>query len=294
MPTIKLTEKTVAKLDAPDPSGKQMLYWCEELKGFGVLCSGTTRTKTYVAQRQLPNGLKRRITIASVGETKLAEAREKAGKLLLEMRERDPKASRQSNFTLRQVLDAYLAARSQLRPRSVEAYRDGVERHLKQWLDLPLGKISPDMVEQRHAAIAAEVKEAGRGSGHACANGVMRSLKALWNFAAERDPDLPKVNPVTRLKRVWFDVPRRRRLVKADCLPAFYDAVCRLPSAVARDYVLLLLFTGLRKTEAASLKWSDVDFGAKLMRVPAASTKGKRDLELNIAAAPFMHRLYAT
>ena len=42
MPQLKLTEKAIAKLKAPDPSGKQVLYWDTDLRGFGVRVSGTT------------------------------------------------------------------------------------------------------------------------------------------------------------------------------------------------------------------------------------------------------------
>jgi integrase len=279
MTTIKLTEHKIEKLAAPDPSGKQVIHWDSELKGFGVLCSGVSNAKTFIAQRQLPNGLRRRVTVASVAEISLDAAREEAANILHAMRQgRDPKAGRHADSSLQEVLDQYIAARKNLRPRSVEAYRDGVTRHLSMWLDVPLSKITADMVEQRHAKIAAEVKDSGRGKGHATANGVMRSLKALWNFASERDPDMA-ANPVKR-KRLMFKVPRRVRLVKADDLPSFYTAVCGLPNAVARDYVLLMLFTGLRKTEAASLRWADVDFKAKVIRIPAASTKGDRALDL--------------
>lgn len=45
MATIKLTEKTVARLAAPTASGKQELYWDLEQPGFGVLCSGVSNTK---------------------------------------------------------------------------------------------------------------------------------------------------------------------------------------------------------------------------------------------------------
>jgi hypothetical protein len=53
MPTVKLTERAINKLPAPDPSGKQVLHWDAELKGFAVLCSGTTNTKTYMAADML-------------------------------------------------------------------------------------------------------------------------------------------------------------------------------------------------------------------------------------------------
>ena len=47
-----------------------------------------------------------------------------------------------------------------------------------------------------------------------------------------------------------------------------------------RDYIRLLLFTGLRRREAAALTWDDVDFSAGVIRVPSFSTKNSKPLNL--------------
>jgi hypothetical protein len=49
-------------------------YWDSELKGFGVLVSGVTNSKTYVAKRRLPNGKKRRVTIEATNVLSLDRA----------------------------------------------------------------------------------------------------------------------------------------------------------------------------------------------------------------------------
>jgi integrase len=69
-------------------------------------------------------------------------------------------------------------------------------------------------------------------------------------------------------------------LIRADDLKKFYAAVKKLPNPVARDYLLLILFTGLRRSEAAGLTWDDVDFAARIIRVKASATKTKRKLDL--------------
>jgi integrase len=276
---IRVTEKAVAKLPAPDPSGKQRLYWDEDLKGFGVLCSGTTRSKTFVVQREV-NGRTRRVKIAPTNvRLSVAEARERARHILADMYKGiDPKAARGA-VTLRQALDQYLDARPNLRPATRRDYRAAVERHLANWADRRLRDITADMVEQRHRSLRAEVAGRGRYSGNRTANGVMRALTTLWTFIQEREPDLPPC-PVRRLRRQWFEVESRSRMVRADDLPRFYAAVRALPSRVASDYLLLLLFTGMRKTEAGSLTFDDVDFAQRVIRVRAIRTKSKRKLDL--------------
>jgi integrase len=295
MPTVKLTEKKIEKLKAPDPSGKQVIHWDDELRGFGILCSGVSNAKTFIVQRALRgSGRTRRVTIAAAAELPLKEARDRAAKLLLEMRDgKDPKPHLGDEAkTLKEVLDDYLKARASLSERSRTTYRDNVERHLPRWLDRELRTITPAEVEERHRAIKAEVEARGRYGGEAAANAAMVALRTLWNYQADRDETMP-ANPTRRLKRSWFPVPRRERHVRADQMPAFYQAVKALPSPVTRDYILLLLFTGLRRSEAASLTWDDVDLAAKVLRVPAPRTKAKRKLDLpmsDVVHGIFMER----
>ena len=289
MPKIRLTKKAIDGLRAPTKSGKQALYWDTRLRGFGVLCSGVTNSKSFVVQRDLPDGRARRVTLAPTNVIGLEEARRRAEAKLAELYSGvDPKAAARERTTLREILEDYIASRPSLRATSIEEYRRGVTGHLAAWLDRPLREITSEMVETRHRKIAAEIAARGRYSGAATANGVMRALRVLWNFAEDRITDLPK-NPVARLRRQWFPVARRETLVHADDMPRFYGAVRELPNAVARDYLLLLLFTGLRRGEAARLRWSDVDLSQRVIRIPAASTKAGRKLDLPMS--DFVHDL---
>jgi integrase len=161
----------------------------------------------------------------------------------------------------------------------VSDYRDRIERHLHSWLDWPLSSITPELVEARHRKIASEVAVQGRYSGQATANVTMRVLGVLWNFAATRNPHLPP-NPVTRLRKQWFKVPRRTRMVPFEKLPEFHAAIMGLENAVARDYLRVLLFSGLRRREAATLTWVDVDFVTGVIRIPASVTKADRALNV--------------
>jgi integrase len=302
MPTIDLTEKAIDRLPAPDPSGRQVLYWDKSLRGFGVLVSGTSPTKSYIAQRKIRgSGQTRRVTIERADLVTLKQARERAVALLAELGAgKDPKEERRNaarrTVTLRATLDAYLSARKNLAEKSRREYRASVERHLEGWLDLPLRSITPEMVEAKHEQIAAGVaarnnggrRGGGPANGAHSANGVMRAFRAMWNFATERDPSLPS-NPVKRLRRAWYPEHRRENMVRPEQLPIFYKAVRELPSMTARDYLLLLLFTGMRRNEAAALKWDEIDFAERVIRLPAARLKARRKLDLPMS--PFVRDL---
>jgi integrase len=311
---VKFTEKSVAKLRAPDPSGKQRLYWDAGLPGFGLLVSGVSDARTWIVK-----GTRKRRKIARADIMNLEEGRVEARKTMLGLAAGiDPRAKKTAGAaTLGAIAEAYVALAS-LKPRTAESYRDAVARYFADWLDKPISSITRDGVERRHKQIAAEVEARDRAaiakhakahlrraekteqtwpeasarhralfeaakerkprSGHAVANGAMRTLRALWNFALDKDPTLGP-NPV-QLKKNWFEVARREDLVKADDLKRFHDAVMALPNPIIRDYVRLLLYTGLRRREAAGLKWADVDFKAGVIRLPASTTKSGRKLDV--------------
>ncbi len=295
----KLTKRAIERLPAPHPSGKQHLVWDADLKGFGVLLSGKTTGKSFVVQHKLPGGLTRRVTIGPVNALDLdgpdgARARAKA--LLGEFyRGTDPKTERKKaarrGKTFGQAFEEYLASRKDLSARSAADYRKTVDRWLADWRGLPLHEIDGDAVEAKHTEIATTVKRrrksersgGGQVTGGASANMAMRTFRAIWNHARDRDPALPEA-PTRRLRRSWYAQPRRERLVTADQLPAFFAAVDRLESRTARDFLLLLLYSGFRKTEAAAVKWSEIDFAGRLIRLPAARAKSRRRLDLPMSS----------
>lgn len=175
----------LAKLAAPDPSGKQVYFWDTGLKGFAVLCSGTTNAKTYVVQRDV-HGKARRVKVAAVAELSLADARQRAREMLDDMRRGiDPGKRANRNVTLQAALDGYLAS-AKLRAPSVRAYRI-IERTFADWLSIPLRDITPDMVEKKHGEIGAKSAST--------ANLSFRSFRAVWNYVGGKIDDLPTCRP---------------------------------------------------------------------------------------------------
>ena len=267
MPRTKLTQHAIAKLQAPTPTGKQTVHWDTDLKGFGVLVSGCTTVKSFVAQRRLSDGKTRRVTIAHTNEMPLAEAKERARKLLVEMRGGlDPKAKPTSG-TLQETAELYLQS-TRLSARSKEIYERLVRIHLASLKDRPLHSITPQEIDALHNRIA----------GKSVANAAVRCFRLLFNWAARRDDSLGR-NPVRLGKNEWHAITPKRRPIPPERLADFYKAVQALPP-MPRDYVCLLLFTGLRRREASALRWKEIDFERRLISLPAARTKTRQPLDI--------------
>jgi integrase len=184
--------------------------------------------------------------------------------------------------TLRQVWADYQLSRARrLKPSTIADYDRKIHRCFKDWLDIPMRSITKDMIEERHRQISLSGE---RGTGETLANIAMRVLKALFNYAASKyeSEDL-QVNPVRRLSevRAWNREKQRENYITAAQMPAWFKAVLSLRSHTLRDYLILLILTGMRRGEAATLRWSDVNFEENTITM--RDTKNRKDHALPLS-----------
>jgi integrase len=287
---MKLTKLTVESL--PYPETGRRAYRDDKLIGFGVRVNRTT--KTYYAERKM-NGKSVRISIGTHGQITCEQARAEARKLLLMMSTgRNPldekRAEKAKSVTLIEAFNEFMSARKSLKPRTASDYRIIMRKYLADWHDKPLVDVTKDMVAKKH-------KSLGENHGGAQANYVMRVLRAIFNFAIGQYEDskgcpIITENPVKRLSqtRAWYRVGRRQTVIKSHELPAFFDGLNRLvetsvtsKAGVVRDYILLLLFTGLRRQEAARVKWEQVDLTARTLTIIEEMAKNREPLTLPLS-----------
>lgn len=197
----------------------------------------------------------------------------KAKKKEIEDKKRAKQLERQAKeVTVGRALSDYLDTRD-LKPGTKYNYRCVVEAYLSDWLLVSMNEIDRDLVLERYQKIAEE-------NGAGAANNTMRVLRALFAFAQHRyEVDRKSVvteNPVTYLSRLraWQKLPRRQTVLTVHQLKPWYEGVMTLTDETHRDFFVFLLFTGLRKGEAMSLTWPDVDLdnGTVLIR----DTKNRR------------------
>ena len=282
----RLTNSFVSTLPFPDKG--QVFYRDSSLPGFGLRV--TPGSRTYIVEARV-NGVVRRITLGDHRKMTASTAKAKALKLLAQMAAgKDPTAERAkrkiAGVTLQEVLERYLSTRN-LRPNTVRTYRYILPRCLGDWMDLPVTAISREMVEKRHQDLRRPTRQGS--SGEAQANTVMRILGTLLNFAAANyeidGKPIILVNPIKRLSnnRQWYLERRRQTVIPDHKLADWYNAVMSLRHGIVRDYLLLLLFTGLRRNEAGALRWEDVDFQAKVLTVRAEVAKNKKEHRLPLS-----------
>lgn len=281
----RLNKSFIDKIEPPTAApGKQAqdFYRDSALPGFGLRVMNTG-SMAFIVEKRI-NGKVKRITIGKFGVLTAEKARIKALELLGNITVGgDPiaekKAKTAKGVTLDEAFTSYLAARNDLKEGTIKNYKKCMDGPLKDWKPKALSDIDKTMVQERHAKLGKTAP--------ARANNTMRVLRAVFNHSMEQYEDengkpIIQVNPVDRLShtRSWYRIERRTTLLKSHQLAGWLAATEQI-NPTTRDYFQLLLFTGLRKMEGASLSWDDVDLKAKTLTVKDTKNRDPHHLPLS-------------
>ncbi len=278
MATFKLTADSVERrCPCPGPGDvnargkpvRQRIYWDSDVPGFGLLAGLTA--KSFIAQKDI-GGRTVRVSIGRYPAWTADQARKRARELLVEMDKGiDPRArareeaARQrqqewQRFTLADAVEEHVA---RMRTKgcadgSVAMLRAELDRCLGDWMRRPLVEVTRRDCVDRHRKLTT-------GHGPVSANRAMAMLRAVYNSAGRLYEAMPP-HPVVGVQ--FNPVPRRRSPIPWGDLPAWWAKVQALENPIRRDLQLALLFTGLRSTDARTIRWADIDFDAGTIHRP--------------------------
>lgn len=294
----RLTKSVVDRI-SPPASDQPEYYRDTQLTGFALRVT-PRGVKSFVVETRI-QGKVRRKTLGRYGPLTVEQARKAAQKFLEEVAGgRDPIAEAQvaadRRMTLGEVFEAYLTVRKDLKPSTIHDYRRHLREAFADWVDRPIATISKEAVTKRHQRLGERSP--------ARANNAMRVLRALFNFARGQYEDtegnsLFPENPVDRLShtRAWYRIERRRTLITRSQLPAWFEAVFVLrneadyPQATTvADLSLLLLFTGLRRSEGMGLRWEAVDLADRTLTLHEKKNREPLTLPFSAFVAELFER----
>ena len=195
------------------------------------------------------------------------EARRLAGLIGKGLDPRAPKPLPANAITLQRVWGDFQKSRA-LKPNTLRGYKQIVDSPLADLMSTRMSHLTWTTVRDLH-------RELGSKSGEQYANAVMRLLRSMVNFARaeylneDGDPIFTD-NPVARLSltKAWYKNKRRKTYIRKQDLQAWLQAVYKLDNEVHRDYLLVCLLSGLRRSEATSLRPEHVDLMDQSFLIP--------------------------
>ena len=116
----------------------------------------------------------------------------------------------------------------------------------------------------------------GKNNGHTTANRIISLISAIFNFHKKLDPT---INNLTQHIKKFKEVSRDRFLSPEE-LSRLIQSLNEEPNTDMRDYFLILLCTGARKSNVLSMKWNDIDWERKIWSISQSKSKNREKMNV--------------
>ena len=158
---------------------------------------------------------------------------------------------------LSELFETYMRLHAKVRCRSWQKMEKTFASYFSHWADRDASSITKHEVRAYHAELAIRISKT-------TANHALELLGPVYNFGI--DQDLIEVNPVRRLKK--FKIQSRERFLERDELVRLKAAIETLRYEVTQDFIWMCLFTGIRRSNVASMRWDDISMERGVWKIP--------------------------
>lgn len=264
MPAVKLTDRTIKALQAPERG--QTDYFDGNPRGFGVRISQSGHRAFFVMYRI--GGRLRRLTLGTYPHLTLAAARQRAKDALHDVAHgSDPAGEKQADRraeTFGELADEYLTSHAKLNKRSWKE-DERILNHdlLPHWRTRKAKGITRRDIWTVLKRIAEE-----RGS-PIMANRTLALVRRIFNFAIERE--ILTASPCHKIKAPAAE-RERERVLGHDELRALWKALLATP-AWFQVVFKLYLFTAQRHREVLGMSRAELDLDSGWWTIPSSRTK---------------------
>lgn len=268
---INFTKNALMNLDAKQNT---TFYYDTMEKGL-YLSVSPLGTKTFYIQKRIGRRVER-IKIGRFPDMTIDNARKKVRIIKAQVAEGiDPLAEKRkirNEATFQEMYNLWMEKYSKIAKKSWKYDEQDIHNHCKKFFNRKISSIGRLEWEDFFNKTTKEC-------GETCANRVLEKVRAMynkmiyWGWNGE--------NPTNGIKKNRLH-PRRRFLKKTE-VALFLETLKNYPLDF-QDYVMLALYTGLRKSNLSALEWSEIDFENNMISVNPE--KSKNGDEMNIPMIP--------
>jgi len=246
---FNFTKKAIEAL--PHPKKGFATYRDTAERGLSLYITATGAVSFYVRKRI--NGRDERVIIGQYPDITIEQARAKALAIRAQVAQgQDPIADKRrlrADLIFAEIFAEYMERYSKKQKRSWQYDEREVNKFLAHWFKKKATSISKQDVQLLHERIRDQ-------NGLYQANRILERISSIYNRAIEWG--WQGINPADGVRK--FREKSRDRFLQPDELPRFFAAIEEEDNEVARDYIMLSLLTGARKSNVLAMRWDEISF----------------------------------
>jgi len=286
MPSKSMNFTKAGLLALPLPE-KGKRFYCKDTKEAGLIIDITpSGNKSFYLYKRI-NGKPERVFLGRFPDLSIEKARLKAQQVKGEIAEgknpQDEKRALRDEMTFRDLFDLYMKRYSIPHKRSWKYDQREVEKFLSHWFSRKISSISKNEIYKLHNTI-------GRENGIYAANRLLERIRAIFNKAIEWEWEGD--NPADKIKK--FREKSRDRFLQPDELPRFFKALEEEENTSAKNFFLISLLTGARKSNVLSMEWKDINFQLKTWHIEETKNGDSLTLPLTDRAIEILSEIKNT
>lgn len=276
---INFTKANLENLPLP-PVRKRYFFY--DTKGNGLHVAVTSQGQKSFYIRRRVNGKNEKHLLGTFPDLSVEQARDKAarfaGSVAFGENPAEQRRLIRGELTLAELFQEYLERHLKKSRKTWAEYEKQFNRYFREWLGRKVSSITQQDVERRHGEIARE-------RGTYAANRALQLIRAVYNKGTAWRL-IQCLNPAVGI--TMFEERARERVLHADEFERFFSTLDQEEDDF-RDFVMLSLLTGARKSNVLSMSWSNVNLKRATWTIPAEQAKNSRmqvivltEAELNI------------
>lgn len=237
---------------------------------------------TFFVRKRI-NGRDERVVIGRYPETTVEQARTQALAIKAQVAQgKDPiedKRRMRSDITFFDMFQEFMERYSKKHKRSWQYDEREVNKFLSHWFKRKSGTITKQEIQILHERIRDD-------NGLYQANRILERISSIFNRAIEWG--WRGENPAHGIRK--FREKSRDRFLQPDELPRFFAALDAEDNQIARDYIMLSLLTGARKSNVLAMRWEQIFFERAEWRIPETKNGDPLTVPLSQNALEILER----
>ncbi|MCB9979389.1 MAG: tyrosine-type recombinase/integrase [Rhodospirillales bacterium] len=273
------TKQFLQSLKAP-ASGRLYVADTRE-KGLSVYVTSSGIITFFVRKRI--NRRDERVVIGRFPEMTIEQARTQALAIKAQIAQgKDPiedKRRMRSEITFFDMFHGFMERYSKKHKRSWRYDEREVNKFLSHWFKRKASTITKQEIQLLHERIRDK-------NGLYQANRILERISAIFNRAIEWG--WQGENPAHGIRK--FREKSRDRFLQPDELPRFFAALEAEENQTARDFLMLSLLTGARKSNVLAMRWDEIHFERAEWRIPETKNGDPLTIPLSLQAIEILDR----